>query len=382
MMKKGIVMTFGRFQPPTKGHLKLVEKMRDIASNKDYDVRVYLSHRNDSKTNPLEYENKFKLAEKVFGGDVIKRSSARTLLEALKEVEKYKNVIMVFGGDRVEEFKELVEKYNGVEYLIENLSFISAGDRFSDDVSSTNARASVLKGDYNSFKKYMPDTLTEQDNAEIFKDLQKKIQANKNSELDLSKMIDDNPWLFFGAVALIFLAKGIFKPIRAYLRRRRELKHQNYEPVIDTDIETAKEIVQPMIVHNHYYYTSSNVAGVTPNNYEDELDRYIPPANKYKPTLREYFDVDTLNSLRNRIYSYPNISFRDKVAIDTAIIQMKGYRFNDASEKLRQLQFTNPSLYLLISNEMSNLNSINREQRIEDVIDRKINQLRRDLLRR
>ena len=81
------VITFGRMNPPTVGHEKLVNKVKQVAQRNKAEPAVYLSHSQNSKKDPLNYNQKISFARKAFGNVVIS-SSARTIIEVMKELEK------------------------------------------------------------------------------------------------------------------------------------------------------------------------------------------------------------------------------------------------------------------------------------------------------
>ena len=82
-MKK-VVFTFGRINPPTIGHQKLVSKVESVAKTARADSRVYLSHTQTNKKDPLPYSEKLKLARKAFGSSVV-RSNSKNIIQILKE---------------------------------------------------------------------------------------------------------------------------------------------------------------------------------------------------------------------------------------------------------------------------------------------------------
>jgi hypothetical protein len=162
-----VAVSFGRLNPPTIGHLKLMEELKR-ANPSDY--RLYLSHSQDPKKNPLDYNTKLKFAREVlapYGSHVIE-SDAKTLLDVLVDLYKegVKHIILVVGSDRVPEFETLVKKYNGTEarhglYKFDSIIVKSAGERDpdSDDVSGMSAskmRAAVLDDDVDAFASGMP----------------------------------------------------------------------------------------------------------------------------------------------------------------------------------------------------------------------------------
>ena len=116
------VFTFGRLNPPTVGHEKLVDKVKQVAKRLNAEPHVFLSHSQNSKKDPLNYNQKFRYAKQAFG-KVVYKSNARTVIEIMKQLEKmnHKEVVMVVGSDRVQEFKTLLNKYNGKEYNFDSI---------------------------------------------------------------------------------------------------------------------------------------------------------------------------------------------------------------------------------------------------------------------
>lgn len=159
-MKK-IVFAFGRLNPPTSGHQKLVNKIKSVASSNKADAALYLSHSHDKKKNPLTYDDKIKYTTKAFG-KIVKKTNARTIIEVLKELDKkYDEVIVIAGSDRVEAFDKLVTTYNGKDYAFEKLEVVSAGERDpdADDVSGMSAsklRSLAQTGEFAKFKSGLP----------------------------------------------------------------------------------------------------------------------------------------------------------------------------------------------------------------------------------
>ncbi len=170
---KYAVITFGRLNPPTIGHQALVDKVKQTAKDVGGTPMVYLSHSQDSKKNPLSYEDKIKYSRKAFGA-VVKKSKARTIIEVLKELQRvYTGVFLVVGSDRIQEFTRLITKYNGKEFNFDKIEFVSAGERDpdADDVSGMSAskmRAAAQADDYNTFKKGTPKGLSEKDKKDMY----------------------------------------------------------------------------------------------------------------------------------------------------------------------------------------------------------------------
>ena len=162
------VISFGRMNPPTIGHQKLVDKVKQVARSKNGKPMVFLSHTQDSKKNPLSYSDKIKFARVAFGRDVITPSSSKTIIDIAKQLENnYDNLVMVVGDDRVREFDSLLNKYNGKDYSFETIEIVSAGTRDPDssDVSGMSAskmRDFVSNDDIDSFRAGLPSKLKSQ----------------------------------------------------------------------------------------------------------------------------------------------------------------------------------------------------------------------------
>ena len=160
-----VVIGYGRMNPITVGHEKLVKKVTSVASSKGATPQVYLTRSQDPKKNPLDYNDKIAYAKKAFGNKIVAKSNARTIIEVMKELQgKYGKVVLVVGSDRVNEFNTLLNKYNGKDYTFDSIEIVSAGDRDPDanDVSGMSAskmRMLAAAGKPDEFKKGLPRKL-------------------------------------------------------------------------------------------------------------------------------------------------------------------------------------------------------------------------------
>jgi len=163
-MDKVVVITFGRFQPPSIGHALLFKKMVECKSVYNAaESLVYTSHKQESKKNPLSYEDKVKyldlLLDEQFPELAVVNTHSRTIITVLQELEsEYMNVIVVVGGDRTDEFGALLNKYNMKEYEFESIKIVSAGDRDPDSdsptgMSATKLRNSAMENDIETFSR-------------------------------------------------------------------------------------------------------------------------------------------------------------------------------------------------------------------------------------
>lgn len=180
------VFTFGRMNPPTIGHEKLVNKVRAVARLHKGDPLIYLSHTHKAPKDPLEYSDKIKFAKKAFG-NVVKMSRANTIIKVLQELEnKYKEIVLVVGSDRVNDFKELINKYNGKDYTFDKITVVSAGERDpdADDVSGMSAskmRALAVESKEDEFKKGLPRNL-QRDSNKIYNMIRKGLSDERQTK--------------------------------------------------------------------------------------------------------------------------------------------------------------------------------------------------------
>ena len=164
-MNDTVVITFGRMNPVTVGHEKLINKVLATAKSKRATPFVYLSHTTDSKKNPLPYDQKLMFAQAAFGSRLVVKSRAKTIIQIAQELQKtFKTLILVVGSDRVKEFETLLNKYNGKEFKFDNIEVISAGERDPDadgvaGMSASKMRKAAEDGDLNTFKKGLPRKL-------------------------------------------------------------------------------------------------------------------------------------------------------------------------------------------------------------------------------
>ena len=225
----GVVLTFGRMNPPTVGHEKLVSKVKDVARSKRATPLVYLSHSQDKKKNPLEYADKVRFARAAFG-NVVQAANQRTLIDILKTIQnKFSELTLVVGSDRVKEFNTLLQKYNGKDYSFDKIDVVSAGERDPDaegvsGMSASKMRDAAAKGDERKFTSGLPKGLKSQNQAKSIYSLTRigmQLQEELESEDLLSEALDIQQ------------------------RRKRALIMRRYAPKIKRARELAKRKLAP-----------------------------------------------------------------------------------------------------------------------------------------
>jgi nicotinic acid mononucleotide adenylyltransferase len=164
--KNTVVFSFGRLNPPSAGHEKLLDKMKSVAGSNQ--MRMYLSQSQDSNRNPLSYQEKIKWTRKMFpkyGRNIILDKSIKTAFDVMKELHKqgFTDVTMVVGSDRLREFKILLNKYNNKEYTFNSIDVVSSGERDEDQISATKMRKAASDSDIKTFNACLPSHVSDRD---------------------------------------------------------------------------------------------------------------------------------------------------------------------------------------------------------------------------
>ena len=201
---KPVVFAFGRLNPPTIGHQKLIERVITIAKRVKGLPVLYVSASQDKRKNPLTVKQKVDYLKKVYprGIKILPAvGSERTFMEILKNRfdKKFTDVYMIAGSDRVAEFKRLIKQYNGKDYNFDTTEVVSAGERDPDATGATGMSASKMRdfamnNDYTSFKQGLIKGTKEKDAMKLFKDLKKGMGVNEAMapEDDELRMIREN----------------------------------------------------------------------------------------------------------------------------------------------------------------------------------------------
>lgn len=182
--EREIFFTFGRMNPPTIGHGKLMDVLSKKAGRNPY--KIYLSQSSDPKKNPLTYDKKVKHARKMFpkhARNILLSKTVKTVFDAASGLydQGYKRITMVVGADRITEFETLLNKYNGVKgrhgfYNFEKISIVSAGDRDPDaegveGMSASKQRQNAANNDFTTFTKGVPSKMSNNDTRRLFNDI-------------------------------------------------------------------------------------------------------------------------------------------------------------------------------------------------------------------
>lgn len=193
--EKTVFFTFGRMNPPTTGHEKLLDKLSRKAGRNPYNV--YLSQSQDKKKNPLSYSEKVKYARKMFprhARQIILDNKVKSVFDILTKLYNngFKNVTMVVGSDRLNEFEVLLNKYNGKKsshgfYNFSRINIMSAGERDPDSdsvdgMSASKMRAAASEGDFVSFSQGLPKNVSNPNAKALYNSVRKGMGLKEQKE--------------------------------------------------------------------------------------------------------------------------------------------------------------------------------------------------------
>ena len=171
-----LTVAFGRFNPPTVGHEKLLSAAKKASQGGS--LKIYPSRTQDPKKNPLDPDMKISYMKKMFPDfkeNIVNDDEMKSIFNVLTTAgeDGYANVNIIVGSDRQSEFENLATKYNGELYDFENIRVISAGVRDTDaegveGMSASKMRKAVADDDFKSFRKGTPKDLDDGDTQALF----------------------------------------------------------------------------------------------------------------------------------------------------------------------------------------------------------------------
>ena len=184
-----LTIAFGRFNPPHLGHLQLMDAAKAAAEQDRGDYIIVPSRSNDPKKNPLDADTKVAFMRGMFpqhGGRIQNDVNTRTIFDVLKKAHNdgYRNIRIVGGADRVNEFNKLATDYNGTLYQFDNVEVISAGDRDPDaegieGLSASRLRLAAAENDYKTFRMAMPDNMKPREIKDLYNTLRMSMGINE-----------------------------------------------------------------------------------------------------------------------------------------------------------------------------------------------------------
>ena len=201
--EKHAVMAFGRMNPITVGHEKLVNKVQEIAKKVGGSAHIVVSHSQDPKKNPLTSAQKMKHAKRAFPGVNVSASDKDAPNFLAQAAKLYKQGVtyfhMVGGSDRVGEYETILNKYNGVKgphgmFNFKHIEVHSAGERDPDaegveGMSASKMREMASKGNFKEFRKGVPSKMNEAQAKDMFNDVRKGMGINESVDDEFETLL-------------------------------------------------------------------------------------------------------------------------------------------------------------------------------------------------
>ena len=198
------VFAFGRMNPITIGHEKLIQKVKDVATAVGGSHHIVLSHTQDSKKNPLSAKQKVQHAKKAFPDTNFTHSTKESPNFLTHAAEMHKKGIthlhVVGGSDRVEEFKKTLKKYNGTHqgalFNFKKITVHSSGERDPDaegvgGMSASKMRGHATAGDFESFRKGVPSTMGHSHAKSLYNDVRKGLGLREDVDLIFEDLLTE-----------------------------------------------------------------------------------------------------------------------------------------------------------------------------------------------
>jgi hypothetical protein len=253
------VFAFGRFNPPTIGHEKLIQKVQSMTKQVNGKGYVFLAHTGGTQKDPIDFQTKLSYLRQHFQADKslsFGDQRANTIIKVMKvlQAEGRTRVIMIAGDDRVMQFQKLLNQYNGqptkagnVEYKFDEIQVVSAGQRDPDaeditGISASKARELAIKGQEHEFSKIIMGG----DKGKVLYDkihdqFGNQVDEN-NKKLYNENMADDKPIVyldmdgvladFFGGVEKLY---GVSHWKELTADKTKDLKKEVIDRITGTD---------------------------------------------------------------------------------------------------------------------------------------------------
>ena len=191
--EKAVAFAYGRFNPPTIGHEKLINTVVQTAKANGADYFIIPSKSSakqtpaERKKNPLSLEERTNILKHVVPNPDAVVDFGATFVDALKKFQEmgYTKVYHIAGSDREQSFMIPVNKYNGkpdqsgnIPFQFDSYSFVSAGQRDPDSegvegMSASKLRQLAIEGDYETFETGMSKEVPEDLKKQAFETIRK-----------------------------------------------------------------------------------------------------------------------------------------------------------------------------------------------------------------
>ena len=331
------VFTFGRMNPPTIGHEKLLNKLKNVAGRSSADWFVYLSSSQDAKKNPLPFERKIHYAKKMFGRDVNARTFPKepTALHAASSLysKGYKKLIMVVGSDRVNDFSKLLKQYNNQDkphgfYNFDSIDVVSAGERDPDaegvsGMSASKLRAFAVQGKFDEFAKGLPG-LNDKDAKSLFNEIRKGLKLQALSEkIKLQKeIIPEKVTMKSSTFRDIFKREKIGEDIMDVLKKKAE--------VSGISLQVLKSIYEKAVKQ---YKLGHEIGQVKEQYAMQKVNTHLLENKNIDDTDEQFKEWMKMNEATDVVVSTPTGRYQTKTSSIARTKQKEKMRFRSSADR-------------------------------------------------
>ena len=333
------VFTFGRMNPPTIGHEKLLNKLKNVAGRSSADWFVYLSSSQDAKKNPLPFERKIHYAKKMFGRDVNARTFPKepTALHAASSLysKGYKKLIMVVGSDRVNDFSKLLKQYNNQDkphgfYNFDSIDVVSAGERDPDaegvsGMSASKLRGFAVQGKFDEFAKGLPG-LNGKDAKSLFNEIRKglKLQALSEKIKVQKEIIPEKVTKKSSTFKDIFKREDIDEDIMDVLKKKAE--------VSGISLQILKSIYEKAIKQ---YKLGHEIGQVKEQYAMQKVNTHLLENKNIDDTDEQFKEWMKMNEATDVVVSTPTGRYQTKTDSLARTKQKEKMRFRSSADRNR-----------------------------------------------
>lgn len=295
--EKTLYFVWGRMNPPTAGHEKLLDFLKAKAGNNPF--RIYLTQTEDNKKNPIPYTQKVKFARKGFpqyARQIMMEKKIKTIFDAMTSFynEGFKRVVIVAGSDRVREYEITLKKYNGQKakhgfYNFERITVLSAGKRDPESkgvegVSGTKLRGYAESGDFTKFAQNMPKRLSNADAKSVFNTVRKglglKEQKEFRNHIQLNTVSETREAYVSGSLCNVG-DKVIIKETDEVAEVK--VLGTNYVIVESNGVQTRKWLDAIEVIEDYYKGLSKSTADKRKAHFKKHADKPDDDSSAYKP---------------------------------------------------------------------------------------------------
>ena len=186
-----VVITFGRFNPPSLGHQNLINAVQEQAEELEAEYRIYPSRTSDSKQNPLDFKSKYNILQHIFPdhaesivNDPENGDNIYDILTSLHD-EGYHHVVIMCGDENVQKYEKIAQKYNGTVYDFYGVEVVGAGMSDPDTdktegITSSMMRKAALENDYETFKQGLPGNVSKKECRAIYSQVRKSMSLKED----------------------------------------------------------------------------------------------------------------------------------------------------------------------------------------------------------